>query len=233
MALNQSLLQMRNGVRKLANIQGTTALARHPDADLNDYICRALGSVHRRLTVALPDQRFLASTTITTVSGQTTYSLPGDFDYLISIELTADGSRRWLQAYEMAERPYLISPDVPNTGVPLVYRLRGANIELLPSPDSNYAPLVWYVPTAPQLAADVTTWDTISRLDEYVIAYAARKVATKDKNWDLVAECKAVMAELEPEIDMLGRNRDRNSPPRIIDTYSRDRWGRAYSGRSR
>ena len=56
-ALNKSLLEMRNGTRKFANVQGTTALARHPDADVNDYINRALGSLHRKITTALPDQR--------------------------------------------------------------------------------------------------------------------------------------------------------------------------------
>lgn len=226
MALNQSLQQMREGVRKLANVQGTTALVRHPDADLNDYINRALGSLHRRLTTAMPDQRILSSTSITTTDGVSTYALPVDFDYLISIELTTNGSRRWLQAYEMAERPYIVSPDTPTDGVPIVYRLRGGNIELLPTPNDTYTPLIWYVPSATQLTLDATNYDTISRLDEYVIAYAARKVATKDKNWDLVNECKSVMAELEPDIEMLGRNRDRNSPPRVIDTYARDRWGR-------
>lgn len=227
MALNKSLLEMRDGTRKFANVQGTTALARHPDADINDYINRALGSLHRRLTSAMPDQRILSSTTITTDVGVTEYDLPSGFDCLISLEMTADGRRRWLQAYEMAERPYIVSPDNPSSGVPLMYRLRGGTIEFLPAPDDEYDILVWYVPSASQLASDVTNYDTISRLDDYVIAYAARLVAIKDKNWDLVSACKQLIDEMGPEIEALGRNRDRNSPPRIIDTFSRDRWGRA------
>lgn len=231
MALNQSLEQMRNGVRKFANVQGTTALARHPDADLNDYINRALGSLHRRLTAALPDQRFLASTTITMVAGQATYALPALFDFLISIEMTADGSRRWLQAYEMVERPALVSPNTPTNGIPLVYRLRGGNIEFLPAPSSEYEPLLWYIPSASQLASDAATYDTISRLDDYIIAYAARLVAIKDKNWDLVnVACKPMLDELVPEIEALARNRDRNSPPRVQDTRPRDAWGRSGRG---
>lgn len=226
MALNQSLQQMREGVRKFANVQGTTALVRHPDADLNDYINRALGSLHRKLRMALPDQRILSSDTITTSSGQTTYPLQTDFDFLISLEMTADGRRRWLTAYEMAERPYIISPDVPSNGIPLVYRLRGGNIEFLPAPNDEYDILVWYVPSASQLATDPATVDTIDRLDDYVIAYAAKFVAVKDKNWDLVGACKDQVAELVPEIEALGRNRDRNSPPRVVDVRGRDRWGR-------
>jgi hypothetical protein len=226
-ALNQSLQQMRNGTRKFANVQGTTALARHPDTDCNDYINRALGSLHRKLTTALPDQRFLASTTITTVSGQTTYSLVSGFDTLISLEMPTNGTRRWLEAYEMVERPDIISPDVAPTGIPTVYRLRGSNIEFLPTPNDEYDILVWYVPAASQLVSDVSNYDTINRLDDYVIAYAARFIAVKDKNWDLANQCKALIDEMQPEIEALGRNRDRNSPPRVLDVRSRDRWGRA------
>ena len=225
-ALNKSLLEMRDGTRKFANVQGTTALARHPDVDVNDYINRALGSLHRKLTTALPDQRVLASTTITTVAGQTTYALVTGFDSLISLEMTVDGHRRWLDAYEMIERPTLVSPDQPTTGIPSVYRLRGSNIEFLPAPGDEYDILVWYVPAASQLAGDSANYDTINRLDDYVIAYAARFIAIKDKNWDLAAQCKALIDEMQPEIEALGRNRDRNSPPRIVDQYSRDRWGR-------
>ena len=229
MALKKPLSEIRAGVRRFANIQGQTALVRHPNADIDDGINIALGSLHRRLTTVLPDQRFLGSATITTSSGVSTYALPSDFDSLISIELTANGQRVGMDAYEMNERPELLNPgsSAAFTGVPSVYRLRGENIEFLPVPTDVYSPLIWYVPNTPQLAGDAETYDTISRLDMYIVAYAARIVAIKDKNWDLKDACSQVMGELEAEIDVLARNRDRNSPPRIVDTQTRDRWGRA------
>lgn len=226
MALTQTQLQMREGVRKFAGVQGQTALVRHPDADVNDYVNRALGSLHRKLTTVLPDQRILASTTVTTSDAVATYALPQGFDHLISAELTVDGHRHWLQGYEMHERARLLSPDEPSSGVPFTYRLRGSNIELLPTPAGAYSVLLWYVPAATQLSSSGQAYDTISRLDEYVIAYAARPIAIKDKNWDLVAACKQLIDELSADIEVLARNRDRNSPPRIVDVYQADRWGR-------
>jgi hypothetical protein len=227
MALTKELQEIRASVRKFANVQGTTALLRHPDADLNDYVNRGLGSLHRKLTTAMPDQRFLASTTFETEEDVSTYSLPAGFDHLISVELTVDSRRSWLTAYEMHERATITSPDLPSEGIPYTYRLRGANIDLLPIPEDVYDVLVWYIPTTQQLASDAETYDTISRLDDYVIAYAARPIAIKDKNWDLVGVCKDMMAELDGEISVLARNRDRNSPPRITDVYLADRWGRS------
>lgn len=226
MALTKELQEIRTNVRRFANVQGTTALLRHPDADLNDYINRALGSLHRKLTTALPDQRFLASTSLVTEADVSTYALASTFDHLISVELTADGRRVWLVGYEMHERADLTSPDNQGNGIPFTYRLRGGNIDLLPTPGAEYTVLLWWVPTSQQLTGDAQTFDTISRLDDYLIAYASRLVAIKDKNWDLAAACKDMLAELDGEISVLARNRDRNSPPRIVDVYRADRWGR-------
>ena len=61
MALTQRRDEIRDNVRRMANVEGTTALVRHPNTDLNDYINRAIGSLHRILTDAIPDQRLLSS----------------------------------------------------------------------------------------------------------------------------------------------------------------------------
>ncbi len=227
MALNQSQTQLLASLRKFTNQQGTTALLRHPDADLKDYINRALGALHRRLTAALPDQRFLASATLSITADISTYNLESDFDSLVSAELVRSGLRCWLQAYEMSERPLLADASTTH-GTPLAYRLRGETIEFLPIPDGDYSCLLWYLPTTTQLTSGSDSFDTISRLDEFVIAYAARPIAIKDKNWDLVSACKGIIEELSAEIESLARSRDRNSPPRIVDQFAgSDRWGRS------
>lgn len=228
MALNQTQTQLLASVRKFSNTQGTTALLRHPDADLKDYINRALGSLHRKLTSAVPDQRFLSSTTISIVADDYLYDLPSTFDSLISAELyaTSSGPRYWLQAYSMNERPALVDATSSTTGMPVGYRLRGSTIEFLPIPDGTYSCLLWYVPTVSQLSSGSDTYDTVSRLDDYLVAYASRPIAIKDKNWDLEAACGRILGELTAEVESLARNVDRNSPPRIVDVYASDRWGR-------
>lgn len=221
---------MAADVRKFANVQGTTALQRHPVADVYDSINRALGSLHRRLTAAQPDQRYLSSASASFSDGTSTYSLPADFDHLISVGVTANGLKRWLVAYEMHEHADLTSPNTDFAGIPFCYRLRGANVDFLPTPESAaYTYSLWYVPTPRQFATsgdEASTFDTINRLDEYVIAFAARILATKDKQWDLVRECRDVCNEMAEEIAVIGRGRDQNSPPRIVDEMRADRWGR-------
>ena len=227
MSLTQTQSQLLASVRQYSDTGGTNSTQRHPDANVKDYINRALGSLHRKLTEALPDQRFLSSTTVTTSAGTATYSLPADFDFLISVDLTANGVKAWLLGFEMPERPALTDPSASYTGIPFTYRIRGANIEYLPTPSAAYTSTLWYVPAASQLASTSDTYDTISRLDDYIVAYATKFIATKDKNWDLVGECRATCTELEGDIRSLARSRDRNSPPRIVDERVVNRWGRS------
>lgn len=226
MALTQTREQIRDAVRKLTNTQGSTALLRHPDADLNDYINRGLSRLRFLLTQANPDQRYLSSTTITTSDGTSLYSLPSDFGFLISVDMAIDSRKVWLLAYEMHERAALTSPDNVYSGQPTTYRLRGGNIEFLPTPTGDYDATLWYVPHTTELSSDGSTLDTVNRLDDYVIAYAARWVATKDKNWDLKQSAGELMQELVSEIEVLGRSRDENAPARIVDVYQADQWGR-------
>lgn len=226
MALTQTLSQIRANVQKFANVQGASALVRHPTADLNDYINRGIGALYRILTGVVPDQRYLASSPVTTSSGTSTYALPADFDHLVSVDLTANGTKVWLEAYEMNERPALTDPATSYTGIPYTYRLRGSNIELLPTATAAYTGTLWYVPTAPQLASDGATFDTISRLDDFIIYYAARLVAIRDKNWDLVGQCKSLLDEIRSEVETVARSRDKNSPSRPVDETLANRWGR-------
>ncbi len=233
MALTQTREQVRDNVRRTTDTRGTNALVRHPNTDLNEYINRGYAALYRKLTFTLPDQRFLASDVITTVADTELYSLPADFDHLISIDLSANGTLSWLSPYDLPERPGLADPNARGVGIPLTYRLRGSNIEFLPSPSSIYTITLWYVPTTDQFTADADTLDTIVRLDDYVISYASLQVAVRDKNWGLVSECRTAMSMLDPEIEAIARSRDKNGPSRIVDEMGTNRWGRSIRGRRR
>lgn len=230
MSLNQTQAQILANVRQMTDTAGTTALLKHPSANVYDYINRALASLHRKLTEAGLGDRYLSSTTVTTVSGTATYSLPATFDHLISVDLEANGAKGWLTAYEMHERPMLTDPNAITSGVPVTYRLRGSNIEYLPTPMGVYTSTLWFVPTPTNWATDgsdaTSTFDTINRLDEYVIAAASVPIAFKEKNWGLKKELDGVVSGIGEELAAIGRMRDRNSPPRPVDDTLTNRFGR-------
>lgn len=233
MALTRTIEQMVDATRRSTDTQGTAALVRHPDADLFDYVNRGIAALDRLLKRYDNGQRYLSSTTITTVSGTETYALPADFMALVSLSGTFDGEPRWLTSYAMNEHPALADTDAGWTGEPLYYRLRGGNVSLLPIPAYEYSLTLWYSPAPSTLTAG-QTYDTIARLDDYIVAYAGQLVAEKDRNWEHYDRLGQRMAMLASEVEAVGRNRDLNSPARIVDVAERDRFGRSnYRGRLR
>lgn len=232
MALTQTRTQIRDNVRRISDTRGANALVRHPDTDLNEYIDLALGALHRALSEGIVDQRYLSSSSISlSVLGGSTYALPAAFDHLISVDLVANGHKSWLNAFEMHERPSLTSADTNYVGIPLMYRLRGSNIEYLPSPSGDYTSTIWYVPTPTQFTADGDTFDTVNRLDTFLVAYAARFIGVRDKNNGLISMCDELIGELREDISQVARARDKNSPPRVVNEMLSNRWGRPVRGR--
>lgn len=225
MALTRTIDQMVNATRRVTNALGTSALQRHPDVDLFDYVNRGIAALDRKLKLADTGQRFLSSSTITTVVGTEVYALPSEFMALISLSGDINGSQRWFTAYDLNERPRLIDQNAGWTGEPLHYRLRQGNISLLPTPADVYTLTLWYAPNASTLTTG-QTYDTINRLDDYIVWYAAREVCKKDANWELHDRLTQSMGEIASEIEALGRNRDMSSPARIVDMTQRDRFGR-------
>lgn len=231
MPLTQTLTQMMAKTRRLSDTESRTD--RHPDADVRDDINRGLAAYYRVVTQALPGQRFMSESTISTVSGTSLYNLSGfspsaaELYQLLSMEVEYNSHKFWIQAFSLAERPMLTSPDGAFTGVPLTYQIRGTQIELLPEPTGVYTVTMLWVANAPQKdtagSEDAETIDTICRFDDYAIAYAVREIATKDKNWDLVQAMSARLAELKQEVLEVAMRRDKNSPGGVVDIFGEGR----------
>jgi hypothetical protein len=232
MPLTRTIDQMVDATRRCTDTQGTAALVRHPDVDLFDYVNRGIAALARVLRSVDSGQRFLSSTTITTVAGTELYTLPPDFMFLVSLGGEVNSVQRWLTSYEMNERPHLVDDNAGWTGEPMFYRLRGDNISLVPVPAAVYSLTLWYTAN-PSTLSTGQTFDTIARLDDYVVWWAAKEIAKKDRNWELHDRLGADLAALRADIESIGASRDKNSAARIIDVTQRDRYGRfnRYGGR--
>ncbi len=228
MSITQTLAELTTNVRRTTDTLGTSAAARHPDANIYDAVNRGIAALHRKLTQTIPDQRSLSSYSGSLTAGTSTVALStisSSFERLISIELTANGSKHHLTRYQMQERPGLLSP-TGQRAQPQHYRIIGSNLEFLPTPDSAYTILVWYVPDASQLTAGGSI-DTIARLDDFIIWYASREIATRDSKWQLIATLDQRLREISADIETYGRNRDMQEPPSIINERAMDRYGRS------
>ncbi len=124
----------------------------------------------------------------------------------------------------MKERPNLANPAIPRYGYPYFYKLLGNNIEVLPTPQGAFALELRYIPTATVLASDSDTFDGINGWDEFVVVDVARKMATKERDWEQVREFKGDLIKLEGRIRALAGARDRASNRHVVDVRGRVRW---------
>lgn len=227
MALTTRLDDMRSAVRYTADVVAFTD--KHPDARINDLINQGLGALSRLCRTSNPLFQPIGSTTITTDGNNTSYGLPVNFRSLLMVEYTADGKKDWLVPHEPFERPGLTEADVVSAATRATsYRVLGTNLELLPLPPAGQTALVWYATSVTQLATDSSTFDTMERLDTYVIWWAAREIAMEREAWERHDRLGAKMAELEGDIRILARSIDLSHPARVVDLdeshRGRRRW---------
>ena len=71
------------------------------------------------------------------------------------------------------------------------------------------------------------TFDSIDRLDDWVIWYACREVLFRDSKWEGHDRLSQKMMAMEDEVRTVARNRDNNAPSRIVDVRRVDRFGRS------
>lgn len=227
MSLTTRLDEMRDAVRYTADIVAFTD--KHPNARINVLINQGLGALSRLCRTTNPLFQPISSVTLTMDGDNTMYALPATFRSLLTVEYTGDEHKTWLTPHEPSERPMLTDADsVANARRGTSYRLVGTNLEILPLPPEDHTVLVWFASTVTQLATDSSLFDTMERLDTYVIWWAAREIAMEREAWERHDRLSQKLVELEGDIRILARSLDLSHPARIVDLDRTDKSGRRY-----
>jgi hypothetical protein len=230
--LTTTLEDMRDAVRRTADVVAFTD--KHPDARVNDLLNQGLGALSRLCRTTNPEFQPIASTDITTDGIETMFALPADFRSLLMVQYENDDERKvWLTPYELHERASLTEREVvANSLQARCYRVMGSNLELLPRPPDGHTATVWYATTMTQLDGDAETFDTMDRLDSYVIWWAAREIAMEREAWERHDRLTQKMSELEADIRILARSLDTSHPRRVVkQIYAARPSGARHRGR--
>lgn len=231
--LTTTQADMRDAVQRTANVVAFTDT--HPPARINDLINQGLGALSRLCRTTNPKFQPVASTTITTDGVNTAFSLPVNFRSLISVEYTADEFKTWLEPFQQNERAALSTPEVTaNATRAHAYQVLGRNLELLPRPQTGHTALVWFATTMTQLSSDGQTFDTMDRLDSWVIWWAAREIAMEREDWERHDRLSQKLSEMVDEIRILARSIDLNPARPVESDYAdRDRYWPGFRRRYR
>jgi hypothetical protein len=225
MARTATLEEMRDRAYQRGGYE--SAVKRFPEAEVNGLINESIADLWDQLLRVRGVDSFETITTITTVAGTSVYGIPAGFYELLAVSVNAgNGLGSYpVERFMMKERPGLANPAIPRYGYPYFYKLLGQNIELLPIPQGAYSVEVRYVPTATELAADSDTFDGVNGWEEWVVVDVARKMATKERDWEQLGALQADLRRLEDRIRALGGARDRASNRRVVDVRGgRGRW---------
>jgi hypothetical protein len=218
-----TLLAIRTRVYALADLENAADFA--STTVVNDLINQSLAELYDIMRSAYGQEYWRKSTTLTTVAGTSTYSLPADFLSLLYAEYVIGTSER------VRLTPYNIhnATRIRNSGVwsnidPIYYRLGMRTsattsetllMEFLPTPTGVYSVEVYYVPTMKELSGDTHVVDAVSGWEDYAVWDVVASLLQKEESDASFAIMKR--DNIRARIEALAGNRDQGSPEYVSD----------------
>jgi hypothetical protein len=192
-------------------------------ARCNEYINNAIAELHDILIGTFEDY-YLTLQTISVVAGTSSYALPADFYKALKV-FGVNGSERYrLQRYQLDEAESFqdslapLARDVSD----LSYRIMGANIRFLPTPNVGGSVELWYAPAATKLVGEsdtLTVYAPVGWWEEFVALAAAIRLRVREESD--ASQLMALMAQLRQRIVSSAEERDSGEPQRITDLSGR------------
>lgn len=228
MSRSRSGADLIDDAYKRSDNEGATD--RHPRADVLRYVNQGCAEVYDLLIEARGRAYFRSATpwTITTVAGTLAYTtgFPASFYRLIGVRID-DVFGEPLTPMMPQEEAELAASNAPST-YPTHYDLRPNGIALLPRHVAGKSVIVDYVPAFTDLTDSLLSlFDGINGWEEYAVCFAARCMAVKDEEWQLVAALDADMRRLRERIATLAPKKDAFRARRVQDV----RGSRIFRGR--
>lgn len=154
----------------------------HSTAELNEAINDSIAHLYD-LLIGWDPSRYLTTASQAITSGTADYTLStlaGDLYQVVAVDVldaTVPSGRVPVERYNYRER-HLVQTQ-PADKYSARYEIRGGKLRLYPTPQWSGTIEIGYIPTAPLLAADGDTWDSVNRWDEWVVLDVVRKAQIK------------------------------------------------------
>lgn len=216
-----SLGDLRGAALDRADVRGRPD--RYTPAEVNEYINQSIAHLRDLLIQAKGDDYFslFSDPPISIVQGQQFYALPDDCYTILSVrvQLGPDTTSTYiLEPFNSLEEADLLMISASTAGAFMKYRITSTNqIQLLPQGPTNALVFIRYMAPAPRLVDDADLFDGFNGWEEFVVLDAARKIATKGKEWETVNALKADIAVMTNRIKSLATRRDVGRPEVVAD----------------
>jgi hypothetical protein len=205
MALNVTLLQLRNQVRQRADMVYSTFVT---NEEINTFINSAMTELYDKLVAASEDY-FIKSASIVTDGVNDTFSLPSDFYKLNGVDCSLNGIDQTMEKFVFEDRhKYLYNTNLVR------YRIIKNSIVFKPKPSAQTI-TIWYTPAVVLLSSDTDVFDGVNGWEDFIVCDATIKCLMKEES-----DVTILLAEkqgIEQRIDAMKKNRDQARPDRVTD----------------
>lgn len=238
----RQLIDLVNDAYKRSDTENATALL--PFADVVELINQGWTRVYGRLCET-GQNYYLTQFSFSTVPNQDTYYttaatgvpagtalLPTDMYKVrgVDAQSTQTNAFQPCDTFEFEQRcdyqqtgwawPVLPRYDYQGSGAT-------ASLRFIPSGWPNVVPIrLWYFPSAVRLVANSDTFDGGNGWEIHAIDWAAKRMATKDENWELVQMIDADLTRFELDLQHEAASRNAGHAPKI----RRSRYRRSGDG---
>jgi hypothetical protein len=181
-------------------------------ADLHDLLIEHGGSSYGRQV-----------STIATVAGAATVSLPTAFYKLYGVDISVEtGKFAPAEPMRFELRNNFDGIAGWNAGRTVCYEVESGNPSLLrfwPTPAAVHSVRVWYVAHATELVADGDAFDGINGWEKWVVTDVG--IWLRQKQEQDATDLERRLARMTERISKMAPRRDRGEPERTLDTRSR------------
>lgn len=225
MAKSVTLTQLRADCRLWADLReesGTNQLIN--DTELDRLINLSISDLYDVLVAARGHEYYQDEDTISVVSGTSRYNLPATFYELLSLTLEwSTDDHEIVSSYDrVCERAVFNNYATWGNGAMKAYRLRGSQIELLPTPTSSVTGRLQFVPVYTTLSSPTDTFDGVNgweKLVAYDVAMSIRTIQELDVGPDLERRYQRALEKIEA----LAAQRSVEGPPVVANVYPEGR----------
>ena len=206
-----------------------SAVDRHERPDVLRYVNQGAAALYDLLVEARGKSYYRATPyEITTLAGTTRYALPTTFYRLVSVRVKGSNGFT-LEPFQAQDEPMLRAPSA-DAQLPSHYEIQNGFIELLPSHRAGEIVVLDFIPYVPALADDAgSLFNGFNGWEEFIAIFAAKCMAFKDQDWDLVRELKADLGVVATRVSKLAPGRDAFRAERVKNVRgARGRWYGGY-----
>ena len=154
------------------------------DAQVDKLINQTWKEVYEHV-IQQQAERYLASSTITTVTGTSIYAIPADVYKVKSVDASLTSRTLTLRQFQWEDRNRYQESSGWDIDAPVAWRLYGNNIVFTPRPNGAYTVTLWYHPTPPAMTGDSDTIDGVSGWEEAIVVGTAWKLALEESDHEL------------------------------------------------